>query len=232
MKEFVVTDRLILSRYLFEESVPVSVEYIQQQGMVHRTSPQMLSALVKKNRERYRGILGWWDEIDSPYSAKKHILEDNKLWKRKKQLQYYIYEKENQTCVGIICALCDPIAKKAYTLGWLNEAVQGRHYASEIQTALDKELFVTMAMEYVSRECSRKNPNFPRVQSFLTHAGYKIVQEKEFSVIWEKSARTYFEENPHLRGETNPRQTKTAVQPFSRILSLFMRQRDERMGKI
>ncbi len=195
VKDFIETDDLFFSRYIFDELTIKNITGISNSASF-KSSPDALSRLIKKNRSRQAGILGWWSDISSAYSAKHHIAVDNKMWYKKEQLQYYIYEKDKPECIGMICALCKD--KKATILFWLTEAGSGKHYGAQIQKAIDKELFVTMGMKEVCRTCIRRNPNFSKVESMLTHAGYEVSGENDGLIRWNKTSETYFNENPHL----------------------------------
>ncbi len=220
MKNFVETDDLFLSRYIFDESTVQNMANVSNLASF-KSSPEALSRFIKKNRARQAGILGWWSDIASAYSAKHHIAVDNKMWYKKEQLQYYIYEKGNPECIGMICALCKD--KKATILFWLTEAGSGKHYGAQIQEAIDKELFVTMGMKEVYRTCIRRNPNFPKVEAMLTHAGYEISEKNESLTRWNKTAETFFKENPYLAskkhryGSSLPLLARFALRTISRF---------------
>ena len=96
VKDFVETERLIMHRHIFEDGT------LFQQMKKKRTasSPLALAAFIKNNKEVTDGIFGWWLDISSPYSAAFHIKEDEHLWRHKKQLQYYLYDKKTST-VGV-----------------------------------------------------------------------------------------------------------------------------------
>lgn len=231
MKDFVKTKRLILSRYIVDDGVSMNDEYLETHLKSIKSSPEKLSSLIKENADRYHGILGWWSDISSSYSAKRHILEDNRLWVHEQQLQYYVYEKDKNKCIGIICALCDK--KEASVLGWLSKEVEGSHYASEIQKAMDYELFVEMGMHCIRRECSKKNPNFNRVVSFMTHAGgYSVQSDNSASTVWQKNKEMYFQENPYLLASQEVSRVKSQSPILSSILSFLTRQKSKNMGQV
>ena len=130
------------------------------------SSAQALSDLLKKNQNVLTGIFGWWIDVASPYSAGIRIHEDSRAWRHKEQLQYYVYEKETQKCIGIFCAIIKK--NEAYVLAWLAQNSRGKGYAREIAKAFDKELFETVNLDKVKYECFNLNPHKSKVCSECT----------------------------------------------------------------
>ena len=186
MNECVKTDRLILHRHIFENGTLFAQIKQKQQ----HSSPQALSDLLKKNQNVLKGIFGWWIDVASPYSAGIRIHEDSRAWRHKEQLQYYVYEKETQKCIGIFCAIIKK--NEAYVLAWLSQNNQGKGYAREIAKAFDKELFETVNLDKVKYECFNLNPHKSKVRSFLTDVNYKEEKITTVSTLWSKTRGEYF----------------------------------------
>lgn len=186
MNECVETDRLILHRHIFDDGMLYSQLNKKQQ----HSSPQALANLLKKNQNVIMHIFGWWIDVSSAYSAGMHISEDSKAWRHKEQLQYYIYEKETQKCIGIFCALIKN--KEAYVLAWLSKDYQNKGYGKETAKALDKELFETLEIDKIKYECFTKNPNQKKVVSFLNAAQYQEEKSDKTSTLWVKTKEAYF----------------------------------------
>lgn len=186
MNECVETDRLILHRHIFENGTV----FAQMGKKQSHSSPQALADLLKNNQNILKGIFGWWLDVASAYSAGIHIHEDSRAWRHKEQLQYYVYEKSSQKCIGIFCAIIKK--NEAYVLAWISSNSQGKGYAREITKVFDKELFETLNIDKVRYECFNLNPHKSNVRSFLIASSYKEEKTTEQSTIWCKTKGDYY----------------------------------------
>lgn len=187
MKDFVETERLIMHRHIFEDGA--LFRCMQKKHPV--SSPMALATLIRRNKEVTDGIFGWWLDISSPYSAAYHIKEDNHLWRHKEQLQYYLYDKKNEKCIGIFCALINE--NKADVLVWLTKEAQRNGFAIEGAKAFEKELFLTLRVESIQYKCYRHNPNKQRVAAFLKFLDYGTAKEEKSAFVWEKQRRDFLQ---------------------------------------
>ena len=189
VKDFVETERLIMHRHMFEDGT------LFQQMKKKRTasSPLALAAFIKNNKEVTDGIFGWWLDISSPYSAAFHIKEDEHMWRHKKQLQYYLYDKKTANCIGIFCALIKD--NKADVLVWLTKEAQRNGYAVEGAKAFEKELFLTLGLDAVQYRCYQHNPSKQRVGAFLKFLDYDSPKEDECVLIWIKDRTNFLSKN-------------------------------------
>ena len=183
MTPFIETERLFLHRHIFEDGTVLS--HIQKKGAVS-SSPQALSDLIRRNQNIICKVFGWWKDISSPYSAGFHIKEDSKAWRDKKQLQYYVYDKQSARCIGLFCAIIDKEKKDAYVLAWLETKSQNKGYAREVAHAVERELFAAGVVQTISYECFDSNQDACKVGSFLSKEGYQCVRTNSKSVIWQK----------------------------------------------
>ncbi|MBO7245027.1 MAG: GNAT family N-acetyltransferase [Alphaproteobacteria bacterium] len=189
MKDFVETERLIMHRCIFEEG-----ELFQHMQKKHpQSSATALAVFIKKNKEVTDGIFGWWSDISSPYSAMHHIKEDDHLWRHKKQIQYYLYNKKTEKCIGIFCALIKE--NKADILVWLTKDAQRNGYAVEGAKAFEKELFLTAGVDAIQYRCYRHNPNKQRVSAFLKFLDYPAPKEDDSVFIWIKEKTQFLQKN-------------------------------------
>ena len=216
MKDFVETERLVLHRHIFEDG---ALALLSSNKKI-KSSPRALAKLIKKNNYVFGGIIGWWIDVSSVYSAGHHLVQDEKSWRLKKHMQYYIYEKESQKCVGIFCALIDK--NEAYVLSWLSEDGQHKGYSSEVLKATDKELFLTLGVKKIKYECFLFNPYFKKVATFLENNGYAPTQRNERSVVWEKLREKYYGDN-HISLDLGIK-NKSRICLFQRIKSVFSKQ--------
>lgn len=185
MKEFVETERLILSRFIFEDG-----SLFQQMQKRHpSSSPVALAGLIKKNKEVMQGIFGWWNDIASSYSAAHHIRTDEHLWRHKKQFQYYLYDKRTEKCIGVFCSLVNE--NKAEVLVWLSKEAQRNGFAVEAAKAFEKELFLTAQVDAVEYRCYRHNPNKQRVAAFLKILNYPAPVENKNAFVWVKTKENF-----------------------------------------
>lgn len=189
MQDYLYTDRLVLSRYLPVEKESDGSESFYKK---YKSSPYRLRKFIEKNQRVIGHIFGWWVDVLSEYTAAKHIIYDARLWEKKKQLQYYIFEKDKQECIGIVSV---PIEKnEGYILLWLIPTAQNKKYAAEVYKAVEKELFLSLGVEKTVCECFKRNSNYAKVCNFMTHMGEFEVEEKTFSIRWVKTKQQYFKE--------------------------------------
>ncbi len=216
MHECVETKRLILHRHIFDDGTVLA----QMNKKNCCSSPQALSLFLKHNQELISGIFGWWLDVASPYSAGWHIHDDARAWRHKEQLQYYIYEKETQKCVGIFCALIKN--NEAYVLAWLSKEGQKKGYASEVALSFEKELFETLGVDKIKYECFNLNPYKKRVASFLIKMNYQEEITPNSSTLWIKTRDDYFK----IMG-VKPlliKSKKIGVSFFNRFKNIFVRE--------
>lgn len=185
MKDFVETERLILSRFIFEDG---SLFHQMQKKHPHSSS-EALAYLIKNNKEVINGIFGWWADIASPYSAGYHIRMDEHLWRHKKQFQYYLYDKKTEKCIGVFCSLINE--NKADVLVWLSKEAQRNGFAVEAAKSFEKELFLTAGVDAIQYRCYRHNQNKQRVAAFLKILNYPSPIEGEKAFIWIKTKENF-----------------------------------------
>lgn len=183
MTPFIETERLFLHHHIFEDGTVLA--HVQKKGAIS-SSAQALSDLIKRNQSVISKVFGWWQDISSPYSAGFHIKDDLKAWRDKKQLQYYIYDKESERCIGIFCAIIDKEKKDAYVLAWLEEKSQNKGYAREVARAIEHVLFSTGLVQTISYECFDVNRYAHKVGAFLSKEGYQYMRTNFKSVVWQK----------------------------------------------
>lgn len=187
MTPFIETERLFLHRHIFEDGTILSCLDKKNQ----MSSPQALSELIKRNKGVLAKVFGWWCDIASPYSAGFHIKRDERAWRAKKQLQYYVYDKKNERCIGIFCAIIDSEKQDAYMLTWLEKAAQNKGYAHEVATHVEKELFVNLNVKTITYECFDVNKDAYKMASFLAREGYKQTFTNHKSIVWQKRYEDY-----------------------------------------
>ncbi len=216
MTDCLETERLILHRHIFEDG---ALDCLFSKKKI-KSSPRALAKLIKRNNVVFGGIIGWWIDVSSVYSAGHHLVQDEKAWRLKRHLQYYIYEKESQKCIGIFCALIDK--NEAYVLFWLSLEGQHKGYSSEITKETDKELFLTLGIKKVKYECFSFNPYFSKVSSFLKANGYTVVKNDTKSTVWEKTNNRYYEENQIMPAPfIEQKKNNLLFQKVQDIFSLF-----------